>query len=126
MADDNGHPSFGTLINRVGSTTLGALQNRTELLMVEVQEEKARILSLLIWGVGLLFLAVLALMLLTATVIFSFREDLRVYVALGFFLLYAGGAVAAIFSIKTILKRTPFGSTLAEFKKDADLLDSLK
>jgi uncharacterized membrane protein YqjE len=126
MAADNGHPTFGTLINRVGSTTLGALQNRTELLMVEVQEEKGRILGLLIWGVGLLFLAVMAMMLLTATIIFSFREELRVYVALGFFVLYLGGAVAAIFSMKSLLNRTPFGSTLAEFKKDADLLDSLK
>jgi uncharacterized membrane protein YqjE len=67
--DNNQAPGLATLLQRVGRTSLGALRNRAELLAVEWQEEKARLAQLLIWSLGLLVLALMALGLITATII---------------------------------------------------------
>src|SRR3954447_19949701 len=101
MSGNNHHgPGLGTLANRLGSTGLGLLQNRGELLAVEWQIEKARLIELLIWGIGLLFLGIMGMILLTATIIFLFPENLRLYIAGAFTLLYFAGAVAVTFTIK--------------------------
>src|SRR5207249_8894202 len=102
MADSNNHsPNPGTLLGKIGKTGLGLLQNRGELLLIELQEEKARAVALIIWGIGLLFLAIMTTLLLTATIIFLFPRDYWIYVAGGFTLLYLLGAIGAFFMIKS-------------------------
>src|SRR5882724_4880151 len=93
--NDHEGPSLATLVGKVARTGLGALQNRGELFSVEWQEEKARLTELLLWTVGFLFLAMMGMLILTAFIILLFREDLRLYAAGGFALLYLVGAVAA-------------------------------
>jgi len=74
MSDNNHTTGLGTLASRIGKTTLGALENRGELLAVEWQQEKARLTQLLILSIGLMFLGMLGALLLTATIIFLFPE----------------------------------------------------
>ena len=64
----------------------------------------------------------------TGTIIFLFREELRIYVAAGFGFLYLLGAVGALFSVKSLLKNglPPFAETLNQVKKDRECLESLK
>jgi uncharacterized membrane protein YqjE len=119
-------PTLGRLARRTAATFLGALQNRAELLAVEFEEENDRMLKLVLFGVSALFLAMLTVVLLTATIIFLFPQDYRVYAALGFAVLYLLGTVGAIFALKSLLKRTPFGESLDQFKKDAELLEAFK
>src|SRR5438034_731821 len=82
-----------------------------ELLQVEWQQEKARLTELLVLSVALLFLGIMAMMLLTATIIFLFPEDVRKYIALGFTVLYLGGAVWAVMTIRSLVKKEPFSET---------------
>lgn len=128
MADGNNNhgPALNGLMARFAGTALGALRNRGELLIVELQEEKARAIGLLICGIGLLFLALATILLLTATIIFLFPEELRIYAAGGFTLLYLIGSGIAFFALKRLLKQAPFAATLAEIKKDKDFVESLR
>jgi uncharacterized membrane protein YqjE len=126
MISEDQIPTLGRLARRTLSTFLGALQNRAELLAVEFEEEHDRMLKLVFFGVGALFLAMLTIILVTATIIFSVPEEYRVYTALAFAVLYLVGTVAAIFAVKGLLKKTPFADSLDQFKKDAELLEAFK
>lgn len=119
-------PGLGVLSGRLLRTGLGALRNRGELLAVEWQEEKARLTELLVWTLGLVFLGLMALIMLTATVILLFPAHLRVYAAGGFMLLYLLGTLVVWLTLKSLLKREPFEATLAQAKKDAEWLECLK
>ena len=127
MSDKNNQaPGLGTLLGRLARTGLGAIQNRSELLAVEWQEEKARLSELLVWIVGFLFLAMMGAMMLTAFIIFLFRPEWRVYVAAAFAVLYLGGAAYAWAGLKGLLKQEPFVESIDQVKRDAAWLDSLK
>jgi len=126
MAEDNNHPGAATLTRRILASGLGALKNRGELLQVEWQQEKARLTELLVLSVALLFLGIMAMMLLTATIIFLFPEDVRKYIALGFTVLYLGGAVWAVMTIRSLVKKEPFSETIEQVKKDRECLESFK
>jgi len=119
-------PSLGGLARRTFATGLGALENRLELFMVEMQEEKGRILGLILVGVGALFLAMMTMLLLTGTIIFLVPEEYRLYAAIGFTVLYLAGTIAAIFSVKGMLKRVPFSESMSQVRKDRELLDAFK
>src|SRR5437867_433534 len=124
MAANNQHTSgLGTLARRLGRTALGALQNRGELLAVEWRQEQARLTKLLALCLGLMFLGMLGVLLLTGIIIFLFPEGLRLYVAAGFAVLYLAGAGVALFGLKSLLKQEPFSETLAQLEKDRELLD---
>ncbi len=126
MAGNNHQaPGIGTLVSRVARTGWGALQNRLELFVVEWHEERVRMAQVFLWAVGLVFLAMMAGLLITATIIFLFREELRLYVAAGFAVLYVIGAVLAAFGLRSLLKREPFADTINQVKKDRLWLDSL-
>jgi uncharacterized membrane protein YqjE len=124
--DNNNHPGLAALGEKLLGTGLGALRNRGELLVVEWQQEKARLTELLVLAVGLLFLAIMAMILLTATIIFLFHEGVRLYVAAGFTVLYLAGATWAVFGIRSLVKREPFSETLNQVKKDGECLESLR
>ena len=124
MADNNHRGTgLGALASRLGRTVFGALENRGELLSVEWQQEKARLLQLMFMAMGLMFLAVMGVLLFTATIIFLFPEEFRLYVAAVFTLLYLGGAVAAFIRLKALLKMEPFSESLRQLKKDRELLE---
>ena len=118
-------PGITTLVGRLARTGFGALENRLELFAVELQEERIRLTELAIWGMALLFTANLGVLLLTGTIIFLFREDLRLYVAGAFAVLYLVGAVGAWFGLKSLLKSEPFTESIGQVKKDREWLDSL-
>jgi len=124
MRDNFQEPALGTLLRKTFSTGLGALQNRGELLMVELQEEKSRLINLIILGIGALFLAMMTLLLITGAIIFLVPEEYRVYAVAGFAVLYLAGTLWTVFSLKGLLKRIPFGETLAQFKRDRDLVEA--
>ena len=127
MSLNNSHePSLGCLLRKTLKTGLGALHNRGELFVVELQEESWRLLNLIIRCVSTLFLGMMAVLLLTGTLIFVTPQEYRLYAALGFSALYLGGAVWAFFSFKALLKEVPFNETTAQFKKDRDLPETFQ
>ena len=125
----NGHeaPGLSELINKVARTGLGALQNRGELFSVEWQEEKARLTEAVVWAVIAVLLGVLGVGALTAFLILLFPSGFRIYALGGFAVLYLVGAIVAWNSLRTSLtKHEPFAESIAQVRKDAECLDSLK
>lgn len=126
MGEENGeHPGLKKLVGRLARTGLGILRNRGELLAVEWQEEKILALELLCCAVACLFLGFLGAALLTGVIIFLFPNDLRLYVAGAFALLYLLGATWAGYALKSRLDRKPFGESLEQLKKDREWMESL-
>ncbi len=126
MVDNDHHPALAQLAGRLLGTSAGTLRNRGELLLLEWQQEKARLTELLILAVGVLFLGIMALMLLTATIIFLFPEDRRLWAAAGFTVLYLGATIWAVLGIKSSIKKQPFSETLNQVRKDGECLQSLQ
>lgn len=125
-AENHQQLGIGQLLGRLIRTGLGALENRIELASIEWQEERIRLSELFLWIGALLFLAMIGLMLLTATIIFLFKEEWRLYVAGAFTLLYFLAALGAWLGVRSRLRQEPFQETLNQVKKDREWLQSLK
>lgn len=117
------HGVFESL-RRLCDGALALVQNRLELFAVEVEEEKQRLVRLLVLAAVVVFLANTAFMALTAAVVFLASEGSRVAVLIGlsvFYMLLAGGAFLLL---RKRLRDAPppFHSTISELKKDREWL----
>ncbi len=110
-------------LRRLGDTVLAILQNRLELVGVELREEQYRVIEALVLAGMLVFLSVLTVVFLTLTVVALFWEY-RVYILAGFGLLYASGTILMLLALKKRLHTwpIPFGATIEEIKKDRECL----
>ncbi len=127
MHDGNSHPKgVLSLLRKVAVTGVSALQTRGELFLVELQEEKARLLELLLWLVIAGVLSLMFFMVLTCAVILMFPPGTRRYAALGFCGFYLITAVLSILNLRALWTSAPpaFRDTLAEAEKDAECLGS--
>ncbi len=118
-------PSTGLFqsLRRLADTALGIVHNRAELFAVELQEEKANLIEILVWVSVLLFFGMLCVLVLTATLILLCPADYRIYVAGGFSFLYLVGAIWAFTRLKARLQApTPFAQSISEVQKDRELL----
>ncbi len=124
MGDEaNQAPGLTMLGRRIARTGLGILRNRAELLTVEWQEEKARLVQLLVWSLALLFLALMTVCLFTAAVILLVPADYRIWVTAGFAVIYAGGAAWAFFALKGLVKKKPFCESIEQVRKDISWME---
>jgi uncharacterized membrane protein YqjE len=124
----NGVGLFGSL-RRLGETALSILQNRLELVAVELREEKSRAISVLVWGAAVIFLGIMFFVVGTFTVAFWFWDnpDLVRKILLGFTGFYLIGAIAAFLMVKSKIKHPlPFNETISQLKKDRAWLASRK
>src|ERR1041385_8527922 len=110
-------PKLSTLLGKTARTGLGLLHNRGELLLVELQEEKSRAVSVVMWSLGAMMLANFTLLLLSGMIIFLVQEPYRVYAAAGLTALYLVGTIVAVLRIKSLLKEAMFAETVAQFRK---------
>ena len=108
------------------ATVLSMLHTRGELFLTELEEEKTRVVELLIWAMAAGFLGMMFLALFTAVIIFIFPDDLRIYAAGVFCVLYLAGAVFALLNLKALIKNgpPPFVETVNEIKKDRACIES--
>jgi uncharacterized membrane protein YqjE len=132
MSAENGNPptppGLVQLVRKIGITFFSSVQNRAELLAIELREENLRVVELFIWGLATCFLALMFLIVGTFTVIILFPQEYRVYVGLVFCVLYLAGAVFCLLNLKSLAKNaaTPFADSIEEIKKDNEWLESLK
>ena len=78
---------------------LGALQERVELIAVEVQEEKYRLVRLIIWLAAAVFAGVMMLSFATLTLVYLFWESSRLAAlagATGFYAIMLAGVIVAL------------------------------
>jgi len=124
-AGDNS-PGLFTAARRLLDTGLAAVQNRVELVAVELREEKCRFFELLLLASSALFLGMMAVIVLTAAVVLICPEEVRGYVAIFFGLAYALSAAVAFSGVRSRLKNypMPLAETSDQIKKDREWLDS--
>lgn len=101
-------------------SVLALVRTRFELLTVELQQEKVRLLDLLLRAALAGILLLLALGTLTAGLVYLLWPLSPLAAFGGLTLVYGGGAVWLLLSIRRELRLgpKPFAGTLAEFDKD--------
>jgi len=110
---------FASLLGALESV-LALARTRFELLTVELQQEKVRLVDLLLRVAAAAILALLALGTLTAGLIWLLWPWSPIAAFAGLTLLYGGGSAWLLIGIRHELKHglKPFAGTLAEFEKD--------
>lgn len=104
----------------LGDSLLASLQDRLELLSVEVQEEKFRLIQIFLWICAAVFTAMMTLAFASLTVVYFFWESARLAALGGLTLLYAAALTAIVIGFRRFLARQPrpFAATLQELGED--------
>lgn len=99
---------------------MGSVQDRIELLSVELHEEKHRLIQIAIWISAIVLLASLAIIFASVAVLIVFWDTARVAVAVTLASAYAAGLLAVVLGFKRYLARQPrpFAATLNELRED--------
>ena len=126
MPDEEKGGAAGTFdsVRRIGTSALGLLQNRLSLVAVELQEEKLRVISLLMWvGVALLLAAAGIMVAIAALALFLWeRAGYAGLIGLALAAL-AGGFVMVLWVRRHVMRGPqPFATTVSEFGKDLQCL----
>jgi uncharacterized membrane protein YqjE len=113
-------PGFLDSLRGLAANLLGTFHDRAELLAVELQEEKLRLIRIFLWICGVVFAGMMALTFVSLTLVYLFWESARLQVLGGlaaFYLLAFGGLALAF---RRYLQRMPkpFDATLAELRED--------
>ncbi|MCY1441274.1 putative Actinobacterial Holin-X, holin superfamily III [compost metagenome] len=109
---------------RLGAAVLGLLHGHVELFGIELQEQKARTLSLLLFaGLALVF-ALLLLVALSALVLVLLWDSYRLAGVIGLCVFYGLAALFCALRLKAAVydESSPFSSTLEELAKDRERL----
>jgi uncharacterized membrane protein YqjE len=115
---------FGSL-GRLLKTALAIAQNRLELVLVELQEERWRFFDVLLMAGVVLILALMTLMAATIAIIVLCMKADRLDLVVALVLVYLAATILAFWHLRNRLtKWEPFSATLAELKKDKTCLDA--
>lgn len=101
---------------------LGSVHDRIELLSIELQEEKFRLIQVFIWISALVFLAILATVFASLVLVVLFWETARVTVVCSLAGGYLLALIAVLAGFRRFLAQQPkaFAETLQELKKDRE------
>jgi len=115
-------------LRRLAARSVALLQNRFELFSVELEEQKARLLRVLVLLALTVFLGCLALATVTAAIVVLAGEKARGPILIVLSVLYIVAGIVAFLVLRKELRSapTPFQETLSELKKDRDWLNSGK
>ncbi|HTL16811.1 MAG TPA: phage holin family protein [Patescibacteria group bacterium] len=124
MAENS--PPHGILqsLRSLGRSGVEVLQNRLELAAVELEEQKLRLVRMLIFAGSAIFLANTAVLALSATIIVLAGAQARVAVLVGLTVFYTVAAIGALIALRKELRSAPpaFQDSIDELKKDLECL----
>lgn len=108
------------VLARAGASLLASVQDRIELLSVELQEEKYRLIQTFVWVSAAIFTAGLAIAFASLAVVYYFWENARVAALGGLALFYTGVFAGVVYGFRRYLARQPrpFAATLEELRED--------
>ena len=127
MAEGDHSGGLFSSIRRVADTCVSSVHNRVELLSVELQEEKNRLVRLILWTGAALFAAFLAITVMTIGIVMLFEDDNQRKVAIiGFGVVYAAVAIGIAFKLRGEVRNAPppLVDTMSELRKDLQSLRS--
>ncbi|WP_312931520.1 phage holin family protein [Pseudomonas sp.] len=109
---------------RLGAAVLGLLHSHVELLGIELQEQKARSLRLLLFAGFALVFGLLLLSALSGLLLVLVWDTYRLAGIIGLCVFYALAAVFCAMRLKSAVfdESSPFSATLEELAKDRERL----
>lgn len=122
--DSETSSSAGATSRRLGAAVLGLLHSHIELFGIELQEQKSRTVSLLLFaGLALVF-ALLALVALSGLILILLWDNYRIpgMIGLCVFYLLAGLFCAIRLKAAVFDESSPFSGTLEELANDRERL----
>ena len=124
MDPNDSSPGLLNSLRRFGGGLLATVQDRVELVSLELQEEKLRLIQTFIWISAAIFASAMALTFASLTLVYLFWESARLAVLGGLTVLYAGAAVAIIITLRRFLARQPrpCAATIEELKQDRECI----
>lgn len=124
---DKAPPPPGILgsVRKLGRTGLALLQNRLELFSVELEEQKVRLVRVLLLAGAAIFMGNTALLAVSATIVVAVGEQARLGVLIGLSVVYVAATIWAVLALRKELRSAPppFQDSVAELKRDSDWLN---
>jgi uncharacterized membrane protein YqjE len=113
-------PGFLSSIRDLADSLLSSVHDRIELVSVELQEEKYRLIQIFIWISAAIFTGMMAITFASITIVYLFWENARIAALSGLTALYTVALGAIVFGFRRYLARQPrpFSGTLQEMKLD--------
>jgi len=111
-------------LRKLGRTGVAVLQNRLELVSVELEEQKVRLVRLLVLAGVAIFVGNTALLTISAAIVLLAGEGARLAVLIALSAIYVAVALWAFLALRKELRtgHQPFQDSVAELKKDVDWL----
>jgi uncharacterized membrane protein YqjE len=115
-----GPAGFLSSLRSLGDGLLASAQDRLELVSIELQEEKLRLIRMFVWVSAIVFLGMMAVVFGSLTLVYLFWESARLAVLGGLTVFYAGALVVMIVAFRRHLARQPdpFSATRQELGED--------
>jgi uncharacterized membrane protein YqjE len=109
----------GTL-RALGESLVSALHSRVELISLELQQEKFRLVQTFIWISTAVFTAAMAVTFACLTLVYFCRENARLATLGGLAIFFTFSLVAIILTFRRFIasQPRPFDDTLDELEKD--------
>lgn len=111
---------FVASLRSLGDGLLATAQHRFQLLSVELQEEKFRLIQIFIWISVAVFTGMMAITFVSLTLVYLFWESARLAVLGGLAGFYTTALIVCILTFRSYLARqpAPFAATLQELEED--------
>ena len=123
-----GEPATGILqsLRNLAATLVALLQNRLELLVTDLEEERIRLLQLLFWAAGALFLFALGVLMVTMLIVLLLWDSHRIVGVAVLAAVFIAIGVGLAIGVRNRMHVRPrlFSSSLDELAKDKDRLTS--
>ena len=117
-------PGLFSAVRRLLNTALAGVENRIELFLVELREERFRIFEVLLLGCAAALLGFMALLTVTVTLVVVFWDSARVQVLVVLSAGYSVATIGILWRLKILLRNwSSFAATLNELKKDRACLE---
>ncbi len=126
--EPSAHSSVGLLgsLRGFADGLLGSAHDRLELLAVEWQEEKLRLIQIVVWLSAIVLLGFLAMAFVSFALVVLFWETARLAAIAAVAGFYLVGLVALIFAFRRYLRKQPkpFAGTLSELREDRECIQA--
>jgi uncharacterized membrane protein YqjE len=120
MSTPDSRPGILTSLRNLGEGLLTSVQDRVELVSLELQEEKLRLTETMVWIGAAIVAIAMALIFVSLTLVYLCGQNLRLAALAALALAYSVTAVAIVAAFRRHLARQPrpFAATIAELQED--------